>query len=133
MFNFETNLDCNKRKYKYIKDFTCKYCHHCANSWLVSHVLSVAMHSRTHVLYSVLLSGLRSLVYDNITEHPSTINILARMNIYQEVFLAFLYRTVPFIKVIFICLIALIMIWVLFKYYIRMLSLIAIIIYKLFH
>jgi hypothetical protein len=44
-------------------------------------------------------TGLRSLVYDNITEHPSTINTLARMNVYQEVFLAFIYRNLPLIKV----------------------------------
>ena len=31
---------------------------------------------------------------DNLTEHPTPINVLARMNIYQEVLLAALYRTV---------------------------------------
>ncbi len=37
--------------------------------------------------------------HDNLTEHPSTINVLARMNVYQEVVLAAIYRTFPFIKV----------------------------------
>ncbi|XP_041353948.1 probable C-mannosyltransferase DPY19L3 [Gigantopelta aegis] len=38
-------------------------------------------------------SGIQSLIHDNLTEYPSTINILERMNIYQEVFLAVMYRT----------------------------------------
>lgn len=38
---------------------------------------------------------------DNITEHPNTINILARFNIYQEVFLAALYKSLPFVQVSF--------------------------------
>ncbi|XP_059176524.1 probable C-mannosyltransferase DPY19L3 [Physella acuta] len=37
--------------------------------------------------------GMKELVSDKLTEHPDTINILARMNVYQEVILAFLYRT----------------------------------------
>ncbi|ESO87300.1 hypothetical protein LOTGIDRAFT_107140 [Lottia gigantea] len=36
--------------------------------------------------------GVQSLVRDNHTEYPSTINILQRMNIYQEVILASLYK-----------------------------------------
>ncbi|XP_054856459.1 probable C-mannosyltransferase DPY19L3 [Eublepharis macularius] len=38
-------------------------------------------------------SGLHSLIYDNKTESLRTINILERMNVYQEVFLSILYRT----------------------------------------
>ncbi|CAL1537448.1 unnamed protein product [Lymnaea stagnalis] len=40
-----------------------------------------------------LWKGLQDLTEDTLTEHPDTINILARMNIYQEVILAFIYRT----------------------------------------
>ncbi|NXA34986.1 D19L3 mannosyltransferase, partial [Eudromia elegans] len=39
--------------------------------------------------------GLHGLVYDNKTESVRTINILERMNIYQEVFLSILYRILP--------------------------------------
>ncbi|XP_060110373.1 probable C-mannosyltransferase DPY19L3 [Heteronotia binoei] len=38
-------------------------------------------------------TGLHSLIYDNKTESMRTINILERMNVYQEVFLSILYRT----------------------------------------
>uniref|UniRef100_A0ACB8EA32 Uncharacterized protein n=1 Tax=Sphaerodactylus townsendi TaxID=933632 RepID=A0ACB8EA32_9SAUR len=38
-------------------------------------------------------SGLNSLMYDNKTESMRTINILERMNVYQEVLLSILYRT----------------------------------------
>ncbi|KAH9490912.1 hypothetical protein Btru_039781, partial [Bulinus truncatus] len=40
-----------------------------------------------------LLQGIKELTEDKFTEHPDTINILARMNIYQEAILAVLYRT----------------------------------------
>lgn len=43
--------------------------------------------------------GIHSLTHDNITEHPDNINVLARMNIYQEVFLAVIYRTLPGLQV----------------------------------
>lgn len=46
------------------------------------------------------ITGLHSLVYDNVTEHPDTINVLERMNVYQEVVLSVLYRILP-IKVCF--------------------------------
>ena len=36
---------------------------------------------------------------DNITEHPTTTNIFERMNIYQEVVLAAIYKSFPFIQV----------------------------------
>lgn len=39
--------------------------------------------------------GLHSLVYDNVTEHPDTINVFERMNVYQEVVLSVLYRILP--------------------------------------
>lgn len=39
------------------------------------------------------------MTQDRLTEHPDVINVLARMNVYQEVVLAALYRTLP-IKVI---------------------------------
>ena len=47
----------------------------------------------------IIVAGLHDLQHDNLTEHPSTINVLARMNVYQEVVLAAIYRTFPFIKV----------------------------------
>ncbi|KAL4613630.1 putative C-mannosyltransferase DPY19L3 [Arapaima gigas] len=39
--------------------------------------------------------GLLQLVHDNMTESKRTINILQRMNIYQEVLLSILYRLLP--------------------------------------
>ncbi|XP_043844012.1 probable C-mannosyltransferase DPY19L3 isoform X2 [Dromiciops gliroides] len=39
--------------------------------------------------------GFHGLIYDNKTESMRTINILERMNIYQEVFLSILYRVLP--------------------------------------
>uniref|UniRef100_A0A8C1H3C7 Dpy-19 like C-mannosyltransferase 3 n=1 Tax=Cyprinus carpio carpio TaxID=630221 RepID=A0A8C1H3C7_CYPCA len=39
--------------------------------------------------------GLYELIHDNTTESKRTINILQRMNIYQEVFLSILYRILP--------------------------------------
>ena len=45
-------------------------------------------------LFSIIL-GLHQLTHDNVTEHPDTINILERMNIYQEVILSIMYRILP--------------------------------------
>ncbi|XP_012881608.1 PREDICTED: probable C-mannosyltransferase DPY19L3 [Dipodomys ordii] len=42
-----------------------------------------------------LTQGFRGLIYDNKTESLRTINLLQRMNIYQEVFLSILYRVLP--------------------------------------
>ncbi|XP_023930612.1 probable C-mannosyltransferase DPY19L3 [Lingula anatina] len=39
--------------------------------------------------------GWYELTHDNITEHLNTINVLERMNIYQEVLLGLLYRSLP--------------------------------------
>ncbi|KAM3624867.1 uncharacterized protein V6R79_003074 [Siganus canaliculatus] len=39
--------------------------------------------------------GLADLIHDNLTESKRTINLLQRMNIYQEVFLSVLYRLLP--------------------------------------
>uniref|UniRef100_A0A671U2Q8 Dpy-19 like C-mannosyltransferase 3 n=1 Tax=Sparus aurata TaxID=8175 RepID=A0A671U2Q8_SPAAU len=39
--------------------------------------------------------GLSDLIHDNLTESRRTINLLQRMNIYQEVFLSVLYRLLP--------------------------------------
>uniref|UniRef100_A0A3B3DYR2 Dpy-19 like C-mannosyltransferase 3 n=1 Tax=Oryzias melastigma TaxID=30732 RepID=A0A3B3DYR2_ORYME len=39
--------------------------------------------------------GLLELIHDNLTESRRTINLLQRMNIYQEVFLSVLYRSLP--------------------------------------
>ncbi|GAB1605595.1 probable C-mannosyltransferase DPY19L3 isoform X1 [Argonauta hians] len=47
---------------------------------------------------SSLSEGISSLTRDNLTEHPSTINVLERMNIYQEVVLAGIYRTSTLIQ-----------------------------------
>ncbi|KAG8437375.1 hypothetical protein GDO86_008173 [Hymenochirus boettgeri] len=43
-----------------------------------------------------LKQGITNLIYDNKTESMRTINILARMNVYQEVILAILYKYLPF-------------------------------------
>ncbi|XP_038609275.1 probable C-mannosyltransferase DPY19L3 [Tachyglossus aculeatus] len=42
--------------------------------------------------------GFHGLMYDNKTESMRTINILERMNVYQEVFLSVLYRVLPIQK-----------------------------------
>lgn len=42
-----------------------------------------------------ITQGLYELTHDNLTEHPSTINVLERMNIYQEVLLSIMYRILP--------------------------------------
>ena len=34
-------------------------------------------------------------MYDKLTEYPDKINVLERMNIYQEVILAAIYRILP--------------------------------------
>ncbi|KAG7482534.1 putative C-mannosyltransferase DPY19L3 isoform X2 [Solea senegalensis] len=39
--------------------------------------------------------GLSDLIHDNLTESKRSINLLQRMNIYQEVFLSVLYRLLP--------------------------------------
>ncbi|XP_021374875.1 probable C-mannosyltransferase DPY19L3 [Mizuhopecten yessoensis] len=44
---------------------------------------------------SSITQGLYEITHDNMTEHPSTINVLERMNIYQEVILSILYRVLP--------------------------------------
>ncbi|XP_010639297.1 probable C-mannosyltransferase DPY19L3 isoform X3 [Fukomys damarensis] len=45
-----------------------------------------------------LKQGFHGLIYDNKTESMKTINLLQRMNIYQEVFLSILYRVLPIQK-----------------------------------
>ncbi|XP_016067759.1 PREDICTED: probable C-mannosyltransferase DPY19L3 isoform X2 [Miniopterus natalensis] len=45
-----------------------------------------------------LAHGFHGLMYDNKTESMKTINLLQRMNIYQEVFLSVLYRVLPIQK-----------------------------------
>ncbi|XP_066098562.1 protein C-mannosyl-transferase DPY19L3 isoform X1 [Saccopteryx bilineata] len=45
-----------------------------------------------------LLQGFHGLMYDNKTESMRTINLLQRMNIYQEVLLSVLYRVLPIQK-----------------------------------
>ncbi|XP_023378471.1 probable C-mannosyltransferase DPY19L3 [Pteropus vampyrus] len=45
-----------------------------------------------------LTEGFHGLMYDNKTESMRTINLLQRMNIYQEVFLSILYRVLPIQK-----------------------------------
>ncbi|XP_054626389.1 probable C-mannosyltransferase DPY19L3 isoform X2 [Dunckerocampus dactyliophorus] len=42
-----------------------------------------------------ILEGVSELIYDNLTESKRTINLLHRMNIYQELFLSVLYRLLP--------------------------------------
>lgn len=45
-----------------------------------------------------IAQGWHDLMYDNITEHPSTINIIERMNIHQEILLASIYKSFSFIQ-----------------------------------
>ncbi|XP_014769957.1 probable C-mannosyltransferase DPY19L3 [Octopus bimaculoides] len=40
-----------------------------------------------------IMEGINSLTDDNLTEFPSTINVIERMNIYQEIILATIYRS----------------------------------------
>lgn len=61
--------------------------------------LSDFIHSFAVQLYLFSNSGIKDLMNDNITEHPSTVNILARMNIYQEVILASIYKSSSWIQV----------------------------------
>lgn len=42
--------------------------------------------------------GWHDLKYDNLTEHPSTINIIERMNVHQEILLASIYKSFSFIQ-----------------------------------
>lgn len=42
-----------------------------------------------------VFAGLKEMIHDNLTESKRTINLLQRMNIYQEVFLSVLYRLLP--------------------------------------
>ncbi|XP_068174333.1 protein C-mannosyl-transferase DPY19L3 isoform X1 [Antennarius striatus] len=44
---------------------------------------------------SSIQEGISDLIHDNLTESKRTINLLQRMNIYQEVFLSILYRLLP--------------------------------------
>ena len=44
------------------------------------------------ICVSLFSLGVNDLTKDTLTEHPDTINILERMNIYQEVILAAAYR-----------------------------------------
>lgn len=46
-------------------------------------------------VWMCLFQGLSGLIHDNLTESKRTINLLQRMNIYQEVFLSVLYRLLP--------------------------------------
>jgi len=48
-----------------------------------------------------MFQAVQGLTRDNLTEHPSTINVLSRMNIYQEVVLAAVYRLLPALHVNF--------------------------------
>lgn len=38
--------------------------------------------------------GLKGLYANNLTEHPNTINVLQRFNVYPELFLGLIYRNV---------------------------------------
>ena len=47
----------------------------------------------------VHFTGLLDLTQDNDTENWRTINILERFNVYQEVILAVLFKTLPYVQV----------------------------------
>nr|XP_054529802.1 probable C-mannosyltransferase DPY19L3 isoform X4 [Pan troglodytes] len=61
---------------------------------------SVGITDVSHRAWPVNRTFLRfhGLIYDNKTESMKTINLLQRMNIYQEVFLSILYRVLPIQK-----------------------------------
>ena len=50
---------------------------------------------KTLVLSPSIKEGVRRLMYDNVTEYQRTINILERFNVYQEVVLGVLYKSMP--------------------------------------
>lgn len=52
-------------------------------------------HFEVCVCVCCVFLGLSDLIHDNLTESRRTINLLQRMNIYQEVFLSVLYRLLP--------------------------------------
>ena len=63
-------------------------CYHCVSLWGNGGIFKV-------YLCVCVLPGLSDLIHDNLTESKRTINLLQRMNIYQEVFLSVLYRLLP--------------------------------------
>ncbi|XP_071152611.1 protein C-mannosyl-transferase DPY19L1-like [Mytilus edulis] len=48
---------------------------------------------KTIITAPTVVQGLYSVMYDNITEYPLTINVLKRFNLYPEVALGIIYRT----------------------------------------
>ena len=50
---------------------------------------------KTIVTAPSINEGLRRLMYDNVTEAQRTINIIQRFNIYQEVVLGVMYKSMP--------------------------------------
>ena len=58
-----------------------------------------ALYMEMSTFHCCLFPGLYELTHDKITEHPSTINVLSRMNIYQEVLLGVIYRSVAWVQV----------------------------------
>ncbi|KAJ8307810.1 hypothetical protein KUTeg_014640 [Tegillarca granosa] len=51
--------------------------------------------NKWYKLLQYLKVSIYELTHDNLTEHPSTMNVLERMNIYQEVILSIIYRILP--------------------------------------
>lgn len=59
------------------------------NEWIIVIVIIFSW------FFQISTLGFHGLMYDNKTESMRTINLLQRMNIYQEVFLSILYRVLP--------------------------------------
>lgn len=59
------------------------------NEWIIMSVIIFFL------TFHIPILGFHGLIYDNKTESMKTINLLQRMNIYQEVFLSILYRVLP--------------------------------------
>lgn len=55
----------------------------------------MAFSNGVFVCVNFVFAGLKEMIHDNLTESKRTINLLQRMNIYQEVFLSVLYRLLP--------------------------------------
>uniref|UniRef100_A0A673H1F4 Probable C-mannosyltransferase DPY19L3 n=1 Tax=Sinocyclocheilus rhinocerous TaxID=307959 RepID=A0A673H1F4_9TELE len=63
-----------------------------SNIKVKSRAFLCSMYHIYQVVCVLVFTGLYELIHDNTTESKRTINILQRMNIYQEVFLSILYR-----------------------------------------
>ena len=98
IWNQDKELYCRRWREKFPSELKRDCIIRTISSWLTKEVFwRVTNHiTCTHLLSFVRIlwysPGLSSLMRDNLTEHPETINVIERMNIYQEVVLAVMYR-----------------------------------------